>query len=1626
MKNKWRVQFVLFLILFIFSSCLKQDSSDVVKNDSVFDLENFSNNERIVVKSASELDYPPFSVITEEGLVDGFSVELLRASLDRVGLGVNYYVGPWSEIKTDLAEGRIQVLPLVGRTPEREEIYDFTVPYISIYGSIFVRRENTDISNLADLWGKEVLVMKDDNAEEFVRREKISDKIVTTNSYEEAFKLLAEGEYDAIITQEIIGKQLIEKLNLKNVLAIARIDSFKQDFTFAVQEGDTTLLAKLNDGLSKIISDGTFDKIYNKWLKPSLMDNKSIDEEFVRLNANKVADEINTYLIEHPNFTVEDLQADPVFKSIAIQKVGNKGYTGIVDSETGYIYFHPQKKLVNTDSHLLKEQLPAWWKIFEKSVGPECSDASGYYNWKEGDNAIIEKFMSLSCVETPTAEGSKLLVFSSFYIDNEKANQYIEKYGINSSFENYQLAIEQKAEDVAKQVEIYLRGNPNLTVKDLQNDEYFQGIAVQVVGDNGYTSIIDIDSSEQYFSGQEEMVGRKLSDFKDSIPALWDVFENKIKGQCLNEGGFYSWPDSDGGFRDKYVYSACVKQKTADNKNLAVNASVYIDTYSDEESILDNANFVARQVDQYLVKNPSLTLKDLQNDPLFWSIAVQNTDNEGYTGVVDSETGYFYFHPQDKLVGTDYNNLKEKTPSLWRIWNNTIGEKCYNSSGYYDWIESDGEVTKKFLANNCVKEKTADGKKLFVFSSAYLNKNKALKYIDKYQISYDYDFSKVYIKNKSEEVAREAARYLEKHPNLSLEELKNDSYFNSITVQQVGVSGYTASFDYDSLITLTHNNPKIIGVDLHTLSDKLPEFWAIMSRIKNDNESFGAYKWKEADGTITNKYMHIIRVNRKTADGFGIAIAATMYLDDYLKNDFDSSQTYGNSLSLEYSSIQQLSRDAEVVANNIALMIDGFKRNIRSLALASGIEELLIQVNEEGVLVDTENEKRYIVENREKYWDPVQDFLSKVYSQNTKDINMLSLFYRDGYVISGTVQGKDDVYNYKGDKSWYRNAMDREITGYEEVYISPISMSRINEIPVIRYVAPIDANKERLGFIIMTIKADSIFEAFHDSDNVLFLDKKYENAEGEISNEWVVTLADSRNKNFVLSEKKDGASEISTNQLVGDSGVIEFRDKGVMQTGAYQKINVLEREWYIVSFNNSEDIGANPIQSEKKSENPSFSYSGYVYLFIAGLAIIFLALLLLYYFKILKLERTSLTVILIFFFVLVSGMFIFGSRATVNKLKYYFKDTYIEQNLQLGNLLSDEIVELVDDVEIELEYMTKSLMSSDCITEDCSDLLKGGYERNKEYVHAVYKTNKDNIIENMYPTEESVMGLDISGQDHVEKARRTKKPVFSNIIDTVEGFQGVAFQYPLIKDGEFNGVVDFLINIDDFFQGISLFSKHIHEHESFLLDSRGQIIATDQEAYLGGNILEIAKYKEVGANLKKILKQNEDGYDEFIVEGENNIAIYTSIRIVDNKMTLLLFGKERDAYLGLDSALKNIWIFTFITLSLFAIIGFLFSHFLTKSLRKEVDKKTTEIKKNSELLKEQLEKEGIITKEKEKLLKDQDKVKKKLEEKIEEMDRFNSLVIGRELKMVEMKKDIAKLKEEVEAKGRSKRKKQSK
>ena len=139
------------------------------------------------------------------------------------------------------------------------------------------------------------------------------------------------------------------------------------------------------------------------------------------------------------------------------------------------------------------------------------------------------------------------------------------------------------------------------------------------------------------------------------------------------------------------------------------------------------------------------------------------------------------------------------------------------------------------------------------------------------------------IEQKAKDVARQCAIYVNAHPGMTVAELQASAEFQEIAVQPVGETGYTALTNYETLTCRFHVNPDIIDLDLHELAQKLPGFWEIMEGSQGGKDSFGYYDWEEQDGSIRKKYMFITPIGVQTADGVGMTVAATTYIDEFSK-----------------------------------------------------------------------------------------------------------------------------------------------------------------------------------------------------------------------------------------------------------------------------------------------------------------------------------------------------------------------------------------------------------------------------------------------------------------------------------------------------------------------------------------------------------------------------------------------------------------------------------------------------------------------------------------------------------------------------------------------------------------------
>jgi nitrogen fixation/metabolism regulation signal transduction histidine kinase len=169
--------------------------------------------------------------------------------------------------------------------------------------------------------------------------------------------------------------------------------------------------------------------------------------------------------------------------------------------------------------------------------------------------------------------------------------------------------IELTAKSVAKELEIYIKAHPKMTVKDLQKDQYFQSIAVQPVGKKGYTAVTDVNSLICRFHKSPKVANLDLHKLAKPYPGFWGIMA-KTEGGTEAEG-YYDWPDDpkdpNSPVRKKFMYIAIVNTTTADGVKFSVAATTYLEEFN--KPMEDTKKKIEQKIDK-VEANIQKSIKD--------------------------------------------------------------------------------------------------------------------------------------------------------------------------------------------------------------------------------------------------------------------------------------------------------------------------------------------------------------------------------------------------------------------------------------------------------------------------------------------------------------------------------------------------------------------------------------------------------------------------------------------------------------------------------------------------------------------------------------------------------------------------------------------------------------------------------------------------------------------------------------------------------------------------------------------------------------------------------------------------------------------------------------------------------
>lgn len=210
-------------------------------------------------------DKKPFGYVDEYGEYQGYDVYFARrlaqdlgVELELVSVDAPNRVEYLTSAKVDIILANFTV------TPERAEVVDFALPYMKVALGV-VSPDAALITSIEDLRGKKLIVSKGTTAETWFTANEPDVELLKFDTYTETFNALLDGRGDALSTDntEVLAWAIENPGFTVGIESLGSLDTIAP----AVQKGNDTVLAYINDEIKALAAEQFFHADYEATLK---------------------------------------------------------------------------------------------------------------------------------------------------------------------------------------------------------------------------------------------------------------------------------------------------------------------------------------------------------------------------------------------------------------------------------------------------------------------------------------------------------------------------------------------------------------------------------------------------------------------------------------------------------------------------------------------------------------------------------------------------------------------------------------------------------------------------------------------------------------------------------------------------------------------------------------------------------------------------------------------------------------------------------------------------------------------------------------------------------------------------------------------------------------------------------------------------------------------------------------------------------------------------------------------------------------------------------------------------------------------------------------------------------------
>ena len=248
-----------------------------------------------------------------------------------------------------------------------------------------------------------------------------------------------------------------------------------------------------------------------------------------------------------------------------------------------------------------------------------------------------------------------------------------------------------------------------------------------------------------------------------------------------------------------------------------------------------------------------------------------------------------------------------------------------------------------------------------------------------------------------------------------------------------------------------------------------------------------------------------------------------------------------------------------------------------------------------------------------------------------------------------------------------------------------------------------------------------------------------------------------------------------------------------------------------------------------------------------------------------------------------------------------------KQQLILAQQAATGIENFFNRLHQELSYLSKqgAIVS---LNDQGKKWMQDFYKTRRDEIRAVTRVDAKGRIIYTIPFTPSVIGEDISSQEHIKTILQTHEPVVSDVFKSVQGHRALAYHVPVFENQIFQGTIAVLISFENLAKEYLENIRIGKNGYAWVLSEKGVELYCPVPGHTGNTVFETSsRFPSVISMAKKALEgqRGTGSYTYDSIEGERvealtKLAVFLPIKLGNTFWSIIVATPESEGFSQFD------------------------------------------------------------------------------------------------------------------------------